>query len=84
MSGFKIPSRNRKSNRDDIIICPYCKKKYNKDELIQDTEDEMHDYYMFMNEMIVHCDCEMGDFIPNKTREIIYKYSGRCKRRDGK
>ena len=52
--------------------------------VIEDTEDEIHDYYMFMNEMIVHCDCEMGDFIPNKTREIIYKYSGRCKRRDGK
>ena len=83
MGGFKFPSRNRKSNRDDIIVCPHCKKKYNKDDLIEDTEDEMHDYYMFMNEMIVHCDCEMGDFTPNMI-DIMYKYSGRCKRRDGK
>ena len=86
MKSFKIPSRNRKKSPEEmhIITCPYCGRKFDKDTLIEDTEDEMHDYYMFMNEMIVHCDCDIGDFIPFVMRSYDYTYSGHCKTKDKK
>ena len=84
MKSFKFPSRNRKKFPEEmhIITCPYCGRKFDKDTLIEDTADEMFVYYMFMNEMIIHCVCDIGDFIPHVTKMIQYKYSGKCKTRD--
>ena len=75
--GFKIPSRNKQKLPEEIFICtcPYCGKIFNLDNLNQ------YEYEYYLNEIIIHC---CYDFIPNKTKNIEYHYSGHCKRKDGK
>lgn len=68
---MKLPSRNKRVEHDWYFYCPYCKTKHLKEELEEDI-----DYEKFSeNTIIVYCKNCGWEFIPNKTRDITYKYS---------
>lgn len=68
---MKYPSRNRRVEHDWYFYCPYCKTKHIKKELEIGV-----DYEQFSeNTLIVYCKKCGWEFIPNKTKNIEYKYS---------
>ncbi len=75
---MKLPSRNKKSDNITKIKCPYCKHEYSKDEEVEE------DCYTFKNTKIHICRECGNEFINTITKDIEYKYNGKCKRKDGK
>lgn len=74
---MKIPSRNRKVIHEDYYICSHCKSKIYYVELEEEAIENFSE-----TTKIYECPyCGFQD-IPNVTREVEYKYSGRCRKKD--
>lgn len=67
---MRYPSRNKSVEHGWYFYCPYCNAKHFESELKEEDYDNFSD-----STKIVYCKSCGWEFVPEKTRDILYKYS---------
>lgn len=79
MSKTPFKATRNKSVISDVINCPYCHAT-----LYYEVLKNADCISKYENTEIITCHMCDGDFVKSVTKDIEYKYSGHCKRKDGK